>query len=217
MKSGRDVAANRSKIAAALALVGLPPLPGSPGEIFDEPRVCAVHDKPYLVSYVRGANGLFAFSKTIKLTPEPRTGKSSGPGASMKTLPDDQIDQNGPKSECPWCGATSIPWQGRRATCIHCGGGDGCGAMVCVGRTTAEGFFRCRDSCGVSGPVGNHWVSAQGSTRKEANPQPSGAGQKTGAAPRTGTGLSAGNVRLLSDGNPGRFDLLRPDGKGGKP
>src|ERR1700679_3592275 len=50
------------------ALPGLRVCTCGAGGVVDLPRVCAVHDKPYVARYVMGADGRFRHGQTIKVT-----------------------------------------------------------------------------------------------------------------------------------------------------
>jgi hypothetical protein len=147
-----------------------PAAPSRAPEIIDVQRVCAVHDQQYFASYVRGANGLLSFTKSFRIKAH---GNGGGQTATKATrLDPSQFDPNGPDEVCAWCATKARRISGRkRVSAVLCGS---CDALVCLGRTEGV-FFRCRDSCGGAGELSDRWVSSRGITRKDANPQPSGA------------------------------------------
>jgi hypothetical protein len=204
--------ANRRKIEAAVALArqrGAGPAPApAAGQVVDVERVCAVHDKPFIASYVRGADGPLRFTKSFKVKAE-AGGNGSASGTSLQSIPPREFSHEGPGEICAWCGAGPGFLSGRRFSAVAC---SQCGGAVCVGRTE-DRFFRCRASCGGAGWLGDEAVESKGSTRKEANPRPTGPSGSAGAPDRSAGAAVQTDRRLLSSGNPGQFDMLRPDGK----
>jgi hypothetical protein len=164
------------------------------GQIVDVPRICAVHDKAYLASYVRGVNGLFQFSKTIKPNSLPVGAGNSGAGPEPETV---KIDPDGPEEICAWCGAGPGVVSGKRYETILC---NHCEAYICTGRTK-DNFFRCRKSCGASGQIGDRWVDTKGSTRKEPDTKPA-----------TPPGRLASGAAALGGSNPLRLPASSPSG-----
>jgi hypothetical protein len=103
----------------------------SPGGVVDLPRVCAVHDKPYVARYVMGADGRFRHGQTIKVTRALWRGQYEG-NENRCVVDSTDIDDE----SCAWCGA-----HGRGG--VLC---PNCNAEVCRGRM-ADRYFRCRESC----------------------------------------------------------------------
>lgn len=114
--------------------------PGAPGEVIWLPRVCALHDEGWIASYIRGANGLFTPVETIRMTGS-LWRQHQGSAATRIVDVGDRSQE-----ECPWCGATYRGWAGP-VSCSRCR------AKVCLGRTTADDYFRCRPSCGGEGKL----------------------------------------------------------------
>lgn len=137
-------------------------------EIVKVPHACAVFDKTYVAIYQRGANGLFRYQRSVRIT---ATQHSAADGTHV-TLQDIEIDPNGPRECCAWCGAPPQEAYGRRLTTVKCGG---CHTFVCLGKTK-DNFFRCRPSCGCSGKLSNTWVSPEGTKHRTAPAQPVGGG-----------------------------------------
>jgi len=108
------------------------------GEVVDLPRMCAVHDKPYVARYVMSAGGRFHYAQTIKVTQDLWSEQYQG-NENARSVPSTQLGDEG----CPWCGAHSVGWIGP----VIC---SKCGAKVCFGRT-ARNYFRCRPSCNKEG------------------------------------------------------------------
>lgn len=105
------------------------------GETFELSAVCAVHDRPYVLRYIRQASGRLRFVESLKLQParaKPREALAGGAAGQM--LPLSEFESG--EFPCPWCGAQDI------------NGPCDCGALVCGGRKR-NGLFRCRDSCGA--------------------------------------------------------------------
>jgi hypothetical protein len=101
------------------------------GGVVDLPRVCAVHDKPYVARYVMGADGRFRHAQTIKVTRALWRGQYEGNQNRCVVHSADIDDES-----CAWCGAHA-----RGA--VLC---PECNAEVCRGRTV-DNYFRCRASC----------------------------------------------------------------------
>ena len=106
----------------------------APGEIVDLPRVCSVHEKPYVARYVMAADGRFHHSQTIRVTESLWECQYQG-NENTRAVPGDDLDFEA----CPWCGAHSVGWIGP----VNC---SECGAKVCFGRTVKD-YFRCRPGC----------------------------------------------------------------------
>jgi hypothetical protein len=110
------------------------------GEVIDLPRVCAVHEQPYVARYVRDANGHFRFAQTIRITELLWEQYEAGANCLSRLPPGALHDE-----PCPWCGA-------RGYGAILC---QSCNAEVCYGRTDARKNFHCRASCGADGQLMN--------------------------------------------------------------
>jgi len=127
------------QIGAALALIrqgrghGVTRSPAP--ETFDLYCVCAVHDKPYTLCFVRQPSGLLRFSASVKGKPSslPDNARGSGVGWTLRL----KYFETG-AAPCAWCGDGSFH---------HCA--SHCGALVCGGRMTGD-RFQCRSSCGAS-------------------------------------------------------------------
>lgn len=118
----------------------LPPAPrgsvSAGGEIFELAAVCAVHDRSYVLRYIRQASGLLRFTESLKAA-APGNPRQRISGAAGQVLPLAEFEGGSEfPCPCPWCGSNSI-----NGPCI-------CGALVCGGRKR-NGVFRCRDSCGA--------------------------------------------------------------------
>jgi hypothetical protein len=122
-------------------LAPLPPL----GEVVDLLRVCAVHDRPYLARYIKGADGLYYLSQTIQITKRSHRDQYQRTPAGILVSSRDIVGEE----SCAWCRARGEEVGGSRS--VLCGS---CKAEICYGRTTADGYFRCRPSCGSEGPLG---------------------------------------------------------------
>ena len=110
------------------------------GEVVDLPRMCAVHDKPYVARYIMGADGRFHYAQSIKVTQDLWSEQYEG-NENARSFPAEQLGDE----SCPWCGAHSVGWIGP----VNC---TKCGAKVCFGRT-AKNYFRCRPSCNSAGKL----------------------------------------------------------------
>jgi hypothetical protein len=106
------------------------------GEIIDLPRVCSVHDRPYVARYLRDSNGLFRYAQTIRMT-ERLCEQYAAHVNERFTLPSGDLHEE----TCPWCGASGFG-------SVLCGR---CHVEVCYGRTDARKHFHCRESCGAEG------------------------------------------------------------------
>jgi hypothetical protein len=127
---------NRQRIDAAFAL-----LRNQEPERFDLPCMCAVHDKPYTLRFVRKANGLFRLEDSEKATSGTQFTRQAGAHlVTPATIPIKEIELTA--FPCPWCDDISFH---------HCS--QNCGAFVCGGRIKGN-VFHCRPSCGAS------WVGA---------------------------------------------------------
>lgn len=108
--------------------------PPSSSDVIDLPRICAVHDMPYIARYVRGADDWLHHAQTIQVTRHLyRTQYEAAEGVIVDAA---DLDEEA----CAWCGA-------RGFGSLSCGK---CKAEICYGRVTIEGFVRCRDSCGLA-------------------------------------------------------------------
>lgn len=113
--------------------------------------VCAVHDRSYIVRYVRGAGGLYQYRESVKVL-----GNAEGSVEVRKISM--RMFAPGP-TPCPWCGDSYFH---------HCC----CGAFVCGGRMTGN-TFRCRDSCGATWEgVPLDSVSVTNGAKAQAAPRP---------------------------------------------
>ncbi len=108
------------------------------GDVVDLPRICAVHDKPYVARYIAGRDGRFHHAQTFRVTQDLWEGQYQG-NENVRPFPSGDLGDEG----CPWCGAHSMGWTGP----VNC---TRCGAKVCFGRT-AKNYFRCRPSCNEEG------------------------------------------------------------------
>ncbi len=108
-----------------------PPAP----ETFELHCVCAVHDKPYSLHFVRQPSGLLRFTASVKgvAAVSPGSVFAGGVGQTMRL---DRFETSG--APCAWCGNGSFH---------HCA--THCGALVCGGRMEGN-TFHCRPSCGAS-------------------------------------------------------------------
>jgi hypothetical protein len=162
----------------ALAKLGLAQeKPGKSGrsgvsEIAEVPRVCAVFDKIYVSVYERGANGLFRYQRSFRVTD---SGIPNGTNAVLQVV---DVDPGGPPECCAWCGAPPQDLDGKQLTSVKCGG---CQSFICLGKTENQ-FFRCRASCGCSGPLSKKWVSTEGAKHRTAPAQPMGGGMGSAEA-----------------------------------
>lgn len=111
---------------------------GTPGEVLDLPRVCAIHDKPWSARYIRGRNGHFHYAQTVRVTEALYLSQYAECGNARQDLPVNDLGDE----TCPWCGASGFG-------AVRCGG---CKRDVCYGRTVS-GYFRCRPSCGHEGKI----------------------------------------------------------------
>jgi hypothetical protein len=122
-----------------------------PGGVVDLPRVCAVHDKPYVARYVMGTDGRFRHAQTIKVTRALWRGQYEG-NENRCRVPNADLDDEC----CAWCGAHG-PGP------VFC---PTCNAEICYG-LTAERYFRCRKSCKNEGRLGRPTATIQEGLRPE--------------------------------------------------
>lgn len=109
------------------------------GEIVDLPRVCAVHDRPYVARYIRNSGKKFELAQTFRIE-EWQCDQYVAGKHEMRGVPASDCQEE----SCPWCGAHGFG-------AVHC---EACDGQVCHGRTNrATRYFRCRDSCGSSGTL----------------------------------------------------------------
>ena len=111
------------------------------GELIDLPRICSVHDRPYVARYIRNESGRFRLAQTFRVT--------EWICEQYVATADDRRMMSGRDCQdesCPWCGAHGLG-------SIHC---HDCDAEVCYGRTDARNYFHCRRSCGCEG-----WLQAE--------------------------------------------------------
>jgi hypothetical protein len=111
-----------------------------PGELWWAPRICSVTDGGWVHSYISDGRGGFRPGEGVCM-PKNRWRLYK---QSVNLYAVDFGDMS--DEECPYCGATCRGWNGP----VHC---TDCNALVCFGRTTADGYFHCRDSCGASGQL----------------------------------------------------------------
>ena len=148
---------NRQRIDAAFAL-----LRNQERERFELPCMCAVHDRPYTLRFVRKANGLFGLVDSEKETNSPQfKGQTGAQIVTPATIPIKEMELMA--FPCPWCDDITFH---------HCS--RDCGAFVCGGRIKGN-VFHCRPSCGASW-VGVPLERVEGQKRQELRgpsmPQP---------------------------------------------
>jgi hypothetical protein len=124
-------------------------------ETFDLYCVCAVHDKPYTLRFVRQPSGLLRFRESVKGQPASCPDNARSGGVGWKLLM--EYFENG-STPCAWCGNGGFH---------HCA--RDCGALVCGGRMKGE-TFHCRKSCGASW-VGVPLREVSGSVAKQSGPR----------------------------------------------
>ena len=106
------------------------------GEIVDFPRICAVHDRPYVARYISDRAGCFRLSQTIRISKDLFESQyADGVLRAVQSL--ETSDES-----CPWCG-------GHGFGSVHC---HACDKQVCYGRTVSR-YFHCRPSCGGEGKI----------------------------------------------------------------
>jgi len=123
----------------------------SRGEVVELLRVCAVHDRPYLARYIMGAEGLFHYAQSVKLSHQSyRDQYEDNPdGVEVNT------SQLTGHESCAWCRADGEELG--QTIGVRCGK---CGSVVCFGRTVSAGrYFYCRSSCGAEGQLPRHGIS----------------------------------------------------------
>jgi hypothetical protein len=123
----------------------------SRGEVIELLRVCAVHDRPYLARYIKGADGRFHYAQSVKLSHQSyRDQYEDNPdGVEVHT------SQLTGYESCAWCRADGE--QLGQKIGVRCGG---CGSVVCFGRTVSAGrYFYCRSSCGSEGQLPRQGIS----------------------------------------------------------
>jgi hypothetical protein len=142
---GADLLNNNARaLERARGLLRRPALPAAEvpalvlGEVIDVPRICAVHDKPFVARYIADGCGGFHYSQSIRLKESLRDQYATHEEHSV-VISSDACEEE----DCAWCGA-----KGDGA--VHCGR---CHANICYGRTDAKDYFRCRPSCGSQGPL----------------------------------------------------------------
>jgi hypothetical protein len=102
-------------------------------ELIDLPRICTVHDRPYIARYIRNESGRFRLAQTFRVT-ESICEQYAAIASDRRTMSGKDCQEE----SCPWCGAHGFG-------SIYC---YTCRAEVCYGRTDARRYFRCRLSCG---------------------------------------------------------------------
>ncbi len=105
--------------------------------VIDLPRVCAVHDQPYIARYVAQGNEPYRFAQCIRFTES--LGDQYRDSARNLQIYGIEFGEEG----CAWCGANGFG-------AIRC---SSCGAEVCYGKTTARRYFNCRASCQAHGTL----------------------------------------------------------------
>jgi hypothetical protein len=154
-------------------------------ESFDLHCVCAVHDKPYTLRFVRQPSGRLRFSASVK-------GKAAASPDNAQTVDVGRTMRLGlletDKSRCAWCGDKSFH---------HCS--SHCGALVCGGRMKGN-TFHCRPSCGaewVGVPLQEVKGTVQEQPRRPSCPVAAANVARAGKEPLR---LSAGAVMELRKG-----------------
>ena len=111
---------------------------GSRGyQVVDLPRVCALHDKPYVARYIADEAGIrFRHTQTIRVTQQLYESQYEEGGVCF--IPACDLGEE----SCAWCG-------GHGVGSVLCGK---CRKEVCYGKTV-ERHFRCRPSCGGEGKI----------------------------------------------------------------
>ena len=127
-------------------------------EMFDLFCICAVHDKPYTLRFVRQGSGLLRFSASIKgsRSSSPDNARAADIGWTLRL----DLFENG-STPCAWCFDDSFN---------HCAGY--CGALVCGGRMKGN-TFHCRPSCGAvwaGVPLAEVKGTAQNEVRRPSRP-----------------------------------------------
>jgi hypothetical protein len=133
----------------ARRLIETPPpvtsLKCNPGEVVDLLRFCALHDRPYVARYIQGGEGSYRFSQAIQVTRRSHRDQYERNAQSLlvnsRDLTGDEV--------CAWCRARGEELGFSKS--IWCGN---CHCQICFGRTTADGYFHCRTSCGSEGQLG---------------------------------------------------------------
>jgi len=115
--------------------------------------ICGIFDKPYALRFTRQADGSLRFTGSSK--GEPGSKQFAGAAVAV-TVSMSEIGDNVPLP-CAWCDSGGINY------CRNDCGVNGCGALVCGGRTVGN-VFHCRTSCGASW-VGVPLENAQGETK----------------------------------------------------
>jgi hypothetical protein len=117
--------------------VVIPVRPQESGEIVDLPRVCAVHDRPYVARYIADGTGRFRHAQTIRIT-ERLCEQYEANRGDARMVPSGDVGEE----TCPWCGASG-------PGSVRCGL---CRVEVCYGGSYGK-HFRCRESCGAEGDL----------------------------------------------------------------
>jgi hypothetical protein len=118
----------------------MPPMVAAAGELIWLPRVCAVTGEGWIAPYIRDARGRFEPGVTFRM-PE-MLWRQYKANAAARVV---DVGNCG-NEECAWCAATYRGWAGP-VTCSVCH------AKLCLGRTTADGYFRCRPGCRGEGQL----------------------------------------------------------------
>lgn len=119
------------------------------GEVVWLARLCAIADEGWVHSYIADGQGGFRLGEGIRM-PEIRW-RQFKQNAVLSLVDVGDMSQE----ECPYCGATCRGWDGP----VLC---KMCKALVCFGRTTADGYFHCRPSCGGAGQLAGVYRQAIG-------------------------------------------------------
>ena len=158
-------------------------------EQFELHAWCAIHDKPWVIRFRKGAEGLYHSIECVR-TQALRKGHVENGGLSEVSLALDRFGELDHK--CPWCGDLNL----NRCEC----------GWVCGGREKGD-LFICRDSCGerwVGVPVTE--LDGMGRSRKHVPlSAPSAFGAPRDARPvRSVALLPARTALLLGDGSGSR-------------
>jgi hypothetical protein len=175
---------NRQRIDAAFAL-----LRNQEPERFELPCMCAVHDRPYTLRFVRKANGLFGLVDSERETSGTQVkGRAGAQIVTPATIPMKEMELTA--FPCPWCDDITFH---------HCA--RYCGAFVCGGRIKGN-VFHCRPSCGASW-VGAPLEQVEGQKRQELRrpsmPQASRSPMTAPSVSRPRLALGAGQSIAVRD------------------
>lgn len=121
--------------------VPAPTEPKTLQDLIQRPFKCAIHDLPFVATFVRNDQGIYVWRKSERM------GLSGGVGQGEHGH-NDTVDMSKLSFQgftCAWCGAEGAA----RGHIVHC---SGCREYVCVGRVKGT-HFTCSDSCGTSGDI----------------------------------------------------------------